>query len=279
MTELFDAHCHAQDEAYGESSDDVIRESLAHGVKMIVIGTDYKSSLRAVELAERHDGVWVAVGLHPNNLFEAPFETFDAERFRALIRRPKTVAVGEMGLDYHYHYDGVSDAELKARERECFAAGVRLAREEKIPVIIHSRDAQADQLALAEELWGPYREGESPRGVAHCFAGSLAEAERYVNLGFYISFAGNLTYKPRRSDLAAGLEDLATIARALPLDRILVETDAPYLAPVPHRGERNLPHYVEHVARRLAEIRGLPYETVATATIANVRRLFPRIKD
>jgi TatD DNase family protein len=277
MFELFDAHCHAQDEAYGESSDDVIRESLAQGVKMIVVGTDYATSLQDVELAERHDGVWAAVGLHPNNLFGATPEIFDAERFRALIRHPKVVAVGEMGLDYHYHYDGVSEAELKSRERACFAAGVRLAREEGVPVIIHSRDAQADQLRLVEELWGPYQAGEPPRGVAHCFAGSLAEAERYIALGFYISFAGNLTYKPRKSDLAAGLENLPDLAQALPLDRILVETDAPYLTPVPHRGEQNFPYHVEQVARRLAEIRGLPFETIAAATTANVRRLFPRV--
>lgn len=286
MTELFDAHCHAQDAYYEGRSDEVARAALEHGVKLIAVGTDYEASRQAVELAGRHENVWAAVGLHPTRLFdsppgaevdEGPAEAFDVEKYRALLRQPKVVAVGEMGLDYHHQFPGISPAEMKARQLACFLEGARLAREEEVPIIIHSRHASSDQLALIKSIWGSYRAGEPLRGVAHCFEGRRFDAEQYIELGFCISFAGNLTYKPRRADIDAGWTPLPELAAALPLDRILVETDAPFLAPVPHRGETNYPHYVEHVARKLAEIRGLTYEEICATTSANARRLFRRL--
>jgi len=286
---LIDTHCHVHFNAFKDDMDEVVRASLSEGVQMIAVGTQRDTSANGIKLADRHDGVWAAVGLHPSHLFpgyvdeqEVQFksrnETFDPEYYRNLLKHPKVVALGEMGLDYHYHYEGVSDEEMKGKEAAAFEAGVTIAREEDMPIIIHCRDAHDDQAALLEKLYGPYKEGDAPRGVVHCFTGTKADAERYFKLGFFVSFTGVITFPPKKSDVAAGKELLTDVVKWAPLDKIMVETDAPYLAPAPHRGERNLPQYVKFVAGKIAELKGLSPEEVAGVTTANAERLFKKMR-
>lgn len=285
---LIDTHCHVHFNAFKDDMDDVVRSSLAEGVRMITVGTQRDTSANGIKLAERFDGVWATVGLHPSHLFpgyvdeqEVQFksrnETFDPSYYEGLLKHPKVVAVGEMGLDYHYEYEGVSTEEMKGKEAAAFEAGARLAMKHDLPVVIHCRDAHDDQIALIERIWGPYRGGEPPRGVVHCFTGTKRDAVRYFGLGFFISFTGVITFPPKKADIGAGRELLTDVVAWAPLDRIMVETDAPYLAPVPHRGERCLPQYVKFTAQKIADLKGLVLEQVAEATTANAKRLFRRM--
>lgn len=285
---LIDTHCHVHFNAYKDDMDDVVRRCLSEGVQMVTIGTQRDTSANGIKLAERYDGVWATVGLHPSHIFagyhdegEVQFksrnETFDPAYYGELLKHPKVVAVGEMGLDYHYEYEGVSIGEMKAREAATFEAGARLAIANDLPVVIHCRDAHDDQAALIEKIWGPVGEGEPPRGVIHCFTGTRADAERYLSMNFMLAFGGTITYPPRKSDLKAGKELLADVVKWAPLDRIVVETDAPYLTPVPHRGERNTPANVKLVAEKVAALKGTSFDEVADATTANARSLFRKM--
>lgn len=287
---LIDTHCHVHFNAFKDDMDDVVRASLSEGVRMIAVGTQKDTSANGIKLAERYDGVWATVGLHPSHLFpgyvdeqEVQFksrnETFDPSYYEELLKHPKVVAVGEMGLDYHYAYEGVSMDEMKAKEAAAFEAGARLAMKRDLPVVIHCRDAHDDQIALIEKVWGLSPQGTvpEPRGVVHCFTGTKRDAERYFDLGFFISFTGVITFPPKKADAAAGKELLTDVAAWAPLDRIMVETDAPYLAPMPHRGERCLPQYVKFTAQKIADLKGITLEQVAEATTANARRLFRRM--
>lgn len=286
---LIDTHCHVHFNAFRDDMDDVVRSALAEGVRMIAVGTEAGTSAAGIALAERYEGVWATIGLHPSHVFgghhdegelaEAPRgERFDPAAYAAMAAHPKVVGVGEIGLDYHYDYAGVSPEEMKAREAEAFEAAARLAIAHDLPVVIHCRDAHEDQLALITNIWGPYKEGEPPRGVIHCFTGTRHDAERYLELGFLISFTGVITYPPRKSDVAAGKELLTDVVRWVPMDRFLVETDAPYLAPVPKRGERCVPSFVKLTAQKVAELKGIPFEDVAAATTANALRLFRKMR-
>ncbi len=292
---LIDTHSHVHFNAFKDDMDDVVRSALEKGIGMVAVGTQKDTSANAVKLAERYENVWAAVGLHPSHLFEGYVdeqevhfksrnETFDADYYRALLRHPKTVAMGEMGLDYFHTYENIPLEQQKQEEIDAFTAGAKVAIEEGVPVIIHCRDAHDDQIKLIERIWGPYNQvpsakGQvpSPRGVIHCFTGTWADAERYFALGFYISFTGVITFPAKKADIAAGKELLTDVVRKAPLDKIMIETDAPYLAPMPYRGKRNLPEYVEHVAAKVAEIKGLSVDEVAAATTANAKRLFRKM--
>ena len=285
---LIDTHCHVHFAAFKDDMDDVVRASLSEGVQMIAVGTQKDTSANGIKLAERYEGVWAAVGLHPSHLFEGYVdeqevhfksrnEEFDSVYYGELLKHPKVVAVGEMGLDYHYAYEGIDHAEMKRREETAFEAGAKLAMDAGVPVIIHCRDAHDDQAALIEKIWGPWKSGDPERGVIHCFTGTKRDAERYFNLGFLISFTGVITFPPKKKDIAEGRELLIDVVKAAPLDKIMVETDAPYLGPVPHRGERCLPQFVKFTAQKIADLKDIPLEEVATATTANARRLFSKM--
>ena len=287
---LIDTHCHVHFNAYKDDMDDVVRDCLSKGVQMVTIGTQKDTSAGGIKLAEKYEGVWATVGLHPSHIFagyhdegEVQFksrnETFDPAYYGELLKHPKVVAVGEMGLDYHYEYENVSLEEMKEKESTAFEAGARLAIAADLPVVIHCRDAHEDQIALIEKIWGqsPFAIGDSPRGVIHCFTGTKRDAERYLALGFMLAFGGTITYPPRKSDVKEGKELLTDVVKWMPLDRIVIETDAPYLTPVPYRGERNTPAHVKIVAEKIAELSGITYDEVAEATTANARRLFPKM--
>lgn len=254
-----DSHCHIDGAEYDADREDVISRARDAGVTtMLNVGTgDPQSGAfeRAVELAERHTEVYAAVGVHPHDA-----KLFDDRAEQRLVDLAKqsrrVIAWGEIGLDYHY------DHSPRDVQRAVFERQLRLARSLNLPVIIHSREADDDTIAiLREELTG-YERG----GVMHCFGGSLAMARNAIELGFFISFAGNLTFKKA--------EDLREIARQLPLDRLMIETDCPYLTPVPFRGKRNEPARVVETARCLGELHGRELEETGQITSENFGKLF-----
>jgi len=294
---LIDTHCHVHFNAFKDDMDDVVRSALEQDVAMITVGTQKDTSANGVKLAERYDKVWASVGLHPSHLmpgyvdeqevqFRSRNEKFDEEYYRELLRHPKVVAVGEMGLDYYHENKDISIEEMKKLQSKAFEAGARLAISEKLPIIVHCRDAHDDQTELLTKIYGPFVDGDSPRGVIHCFTGTVQDAERYMHLGFFISFTGIITFPPRKAEpvsehgagSAAEKETLQDVVRWAPLDKILVETDAPYLAPVPMRGKRNLPEYVKHVAEKVAELKGLDFKEVEEQTTKNALNLFRKMQ-
>ena len=257
--ELIDTHAHLDEDAFTLDLDEVVGRAAAAGVVAIVtIGTTAESSRRAVELAGRYERVYAAVGIQPNYVAEA--KPGDWEKIEELARAPKVVAFGETGLDRYWDYAPI---EL---QRDYFDRHLELARRLDLPFVVHCREAEDDvvaQLSAAAER-GPLR------GVMHSFAGSRGTAEACLELGLHVSFSGMLTY--RKSD------ELRQTAAAIPLGRLLVETDSPYLAPIPLRGKRNEPANVKLTATTLAEALGISQEMVGEQTTRNARELF-RIRE
>ena len=264
---FIDSHCHIDGPEYDADRDEVIARARAAGVTtMLTVGTGDPHSdaiQRAVDLAEKQSGVYAAVGVHPHDA-----KLFDEAAEKSLIdlvqRSERVIAWGEIGLDYHY------DHSPRDIQREVFRRQLRIARELDLPVVIHSREADDDTINIVRDELSGFGENRAKHrehaGVLHCFGGSLAMARNAIEMGFFISFAGNLTFKKA--------EDLRDIARQLPLDRLLVETDCPYLTPVPFRGRRNEPARVVETARRLAEIHGKDVAEVGRVTSENFGRLF-----
>jgi TatD DNase family protein len=252
---LVDSHCHVDMPQFDADRDAVLARAREAGVAdlLVVGGFDAGGGLaRALRVAEEH-GLPAAAGVHPHEARLADGSTYS--ELRALARAGRIVAVGEIGLDYHY------DHSPREAQREAFRRQLRLAREVHLPVIVHSREADAETADILEQEGA----GEAG-GVIHCFTGGLELARRALDLGFLISFSGIVAF-PRS-------ETIQQVARDVPLDRLLVETDAPFLAPPPHRGRRNEPAFVAEVARRVAALRGVPAEVVGRAALANFRRLF-----
>ncbi len=271
---LIDAHTHIHFAAFKDDADAVIRRALDEGIGMILVGTQRDTSANAVAFAERYDGVWATVGLHPIHTevshhdaqelgeahrgaggFTSRGEDFDHEYYKKLAGHPKVVGIGECGLDYYRLGE-----ETKKVQHEVFARQLELSREIRKPLMIHCRNAFGDLIAMLAPRVAP---GGAP-GVIHFFSGTAADAERLLDLGFSFTFGGVVTFA-REYDAAI---------RFIPLDRILVETDAPYVAPAPYRGKRNEPRYVAEVVRKIAEIKNEPYERVAAATVRNAAKVF-----
>ena len=249
---LFDTHVHLLDERFDEDRERVIGELGQKGVGQVVeSSSDLADSIRAAALAKEHHIVHAAVGLHPHSASEWDDGTETA--LRALLKEPKVVAVGEIGLDYHYDF---SPREV---QREVFEKQIRLALDADMPIVVHSREATADTMEILRKYPGV-------RGELHCFSGSAETAKELVKMGYYIAFGGALTFKNARKTLEA--------AAAVPLDRLLVETDCPYMTPVPFRGKRNEPAYVKLVAEKLADVKGVPYEEIVRVTMENGKRFF-----
>jgi TatD DNase family protein len=253
---LVDSHCHLDSEAFDEDRDEVLRRGRASGVETILaINTAKKPEDldSAIRLAENYDGVWATVGVQPHDADKAGAEVY--ARMEELARHPIVVAVGETGLEYHYEFVP------RPAQREAFIRQMRIAGAVRKPIVIHTREAWDDTFALLEEHWRPY----GLAGIMHCFTGGPKEAERCLEMGFYLSFSGILTYKS-----ANGIREAARLA---PIERILIETDAPLLAPLLMRGKRNEPAYVLYTALALAEARGESLEQVSEAVSANFGRL------
>jgi TatD DNase family protein len=255
---LIDSHCHLDFKDFADEIEAVVARAEAAGIeRMITISTRIAYGDRLVALADRLPSVYFSIGTHPHQAAEEP-ET-DIAAIRAFARHPKCIAIGEAGLDYHYDYAP------RAVAAKVFRAQIAAARELGLPLVIHSRDADEDMAAILKDEMGkgPFS------AVLHCFTSGPALAETGLGLGLYISFSGVLTFKNSQS--------LREIARAAPLDRVLVETDAPYLAPVPHRGKRNEPAFVVETARVLADVKGLIEQAIADATRANTLCLFAKM--
>jgi len=250
---MIDSHCHLDFDAFDSQRDKIIDNAKAAGVHtMVNIGADLKSSKNSAALAEKFDCIYAAVGVHPHDA-----KTYDdniEEQFRQFLKRKKVVAVGEIGLDFY------RDLSPRPIQKEIFIRQLELAIEVKKPVVIHTREAFTETVAIVEtyahRLVG---------GVFHCFPGTLRDAHEVINLGFYISVGGVVTFpKAKMSEVAA----------AAPLDKILLETDSPYLAPVPFRGRRNEPAYVKHVCDKVAELRGVTSAEVEKVTDRNSQRMY-----
>ena len=253
---LFDTHAHMDDRAFREDRDALIESLPEKGVGLVMNpGCSLESSRNAVALAEKYPHVYAAVGSHPDVADEVN-ETV-LEEYRKLCKLPKVKAIGEIGIDYHYE-DIPRDLQLKA-----FRMQMELAREVKLPVIVHEREAHEDGMAVVREF-------PDVTGVFHCYSGSAEMARQLVDLGWYIGFTGVLTFKNARKAIET--------AASIPLDRIVLETDCPYMAPEPFRGKRNDPGYIYRMAEKLAEVRGLSVEEIQAITTENGKRLY-RIEE
>ncbi len=254
---LIDSHCHLDYFKDAEFADVIARARAAGVAEMVSIGTSLEQSRRILVLVENEPGLWCSVGIHPQHAHEEPVP--EPEMLAAMTDHPKVIGLGESGLDYFY------ETAPHDVQQAGFRAHIRAARMAGVPLAIHARSADEDVAAiLAEE-----RDAGGPFDfLLHCFSSGRALAEAAIAMGGYVSFSGILTF-PKSTELR-------DIARDMPEDRILVETDAPYLAPAPHRGKRNEPGWVAHTAARLAEVRGLSPAELAALTTANFRRLYPK---
>ncbi len=253
---LVDSHAHIDAPVYDKDRDQVVARAEEAGVSVIInAGFALKSSRASIKLAQQYDGVFVALGVHPHNA--AKVMDGDLEELAQLSQEPKVVAIGEMGLDF-YRNRSPREAQIKV-----FRQQLELAQRLDLPVIIHSRDAGQEVFAILDEWAGRYQ--SKPLGVLHCFSGDMELAEKYMELGFLISIAGPVTYPSSSA---------AQIAQRTPLVRLLIETDCPYLTPVPYRGRRNEPSYLPLVVEKVGGIRGVPPDEVAEKTAQNAVHLF-----
>lgn len=250
---LFDTHAHFDDPQFDSDRDEVIKSLADDGVTRVMnIGANMETSKKAIEIANKYDFIYAAVGVHPCDTYDMTDE--DIERLRIMAKNnPKVRAIGEIGLDYHF------DDTKPDIQKEWFIKQLHLAKELNMPVVIHDRDSKGDAIEILK------REGIS-NGVMHCFSGSAETARELVKMGFMISFTGVLTFKNARRAVEA--------CRSIPIERLMIETDCPYMAPEPHRGERNYSGYVKYVARKMAEIKGLSYEETARITMENGLRFY-----
>ncbi|MFH1759235.1 MAG: TatD family hydrolase [Patescibacteria group bacterium] len=299
---IFDSHTHIHFPAYNKDREDVIKRAQKAGVKMITVGTNLKTSQEAIEIAEKYpDDIWATVGIHPNEIVPVVIPSgakrnrgisstsitpsieisrqarddggvFDIQLLREMASHPKVVAIGECGLDYFRLQ--ISDFKLKKLQKEAFTQQIKLAEELKKPLMIHCRpsqdsnDAYEDLIVILNEMKNLKDPSATPQDdggvVVHFYAGSLDMAKKLLELGCYFTFGGVITFS----------RDFDEVIKFLPLENIMIETDAPYVAPEPHRGTRNEPAYVVDVAKKLAEIKNISYEEVIRQTTKNTKKVF-----
>jgi TatD DNase family protein len=283
---FLDAHTHVQFAAYDIDREAVFSHARDAGVRFVNVGTQKDTSRRAVELAEQHDGVFAVVGLHPIHTsksfhdvdelggdaetkgFTSRGEIFDMAYYRELALRPKTLAIGECGLDYFHFNEDESKDEQVQKQKDAFLAQIALAAEVKKPLMIHCREALSDLIEILKNPDSGLRRGDN---IVHFFTGTVAEAQELLDLGFSFTFGGAITFPPRKGQVAGSYDE---VVRFIPADRILSETDAPYVTPVPHRGERNEPAHVVDVVKKLAELKGVSVDEMATQIQKNAKRIF-----
>lgn len=252
--ELFDTHAHLDFPRFDKDRDEVIKRAQNKGVKTIVnIGSNMTTSRNSVELSRRYENIYSAIGIHPHDA-----DTFNlnaSKKLNKLADNDKVVAIGEIGLDFHY------DNSPREKQKQSFRAQLRLAKKLDLPVVIHTRDADKETLNILKD-----EKAKDIGGIMHCFASDKKMAKEILDLGFYIAFGGLITFK--------NLRDLREVVKEVPKDRLLIETDSPYLTPEPHRGKRNEPAYVKFVAEKIAEIKGISVEEVAKVTTENAKKAY-----
>ena len=251
----FDSHAHYNDERSVEDREQLLELLPQKGVKYVVnAGADMQSSCAGIKLAEKYEYIYATVGVHPHDVEEMTEE--DLERLKELSVHPKVVAIGEIGLDYYY------DHSPREKQKEWFKKQLELAKELSLPIVIHSREA-------CQETFDMISESGIKEGVIHCFSGSKEMAKEYIKKGFYIGVGGAVTFKNARKTVE--------VVEAIPLESIVIETDCPYLTPIPHRGKRNDSSYLEYIAEKIAEIKGIQADEVGQVTLQNAKNLY-RIK-
>ena len=258
--ELIDTHCHLNFHKYNEDRDAVLQRAQDAGVNRVVIpAIDLESCQEAIDLSEQYEGIFVAVGIHPNSTIG--FDNATLGKVREWALHEKVISIGEIGLDYHW------DKSPKDIQRKAFEQQLELASELELPVIIHNREASEDVMDVLESWARSLPDNLKDRpGVLHSFSAPPEIAERALAIGFYLGFTGPITFKKA--------DDLRDIAKTVPLNRILVETDGPFLTPEPYRGKRNEPAYVQYMTQKLAELHNISYEQMAEQTTANAEYLF-----
>lgn len=251
---LFDTHVHLNIDAFLDDIKETIERAKENGVELMnVVGFDHQTIEASIRLAEQYDFIYSSVGWHPVDAIDMKAQ--DLKWLEELSSHPKVVALGEMGLDYHW------DKSPKEVQKEVFRQQIQLAKKVNLPIIIHDRDAHEDIVEILKE-----EKAEETGGIMHCFGGDLAIAQECLDMNFYISFGGPVTFKNAKLP--------KEVAKEIPMDRLLVETDSPFLAPHPYRGKRNEPAYVKLVAEKIAELKEVPFEQVAEQTTANAKKLF-----
>ncbi|AXI07532.1 YchF/TatD family DNA exonuclease [Oceanobacillus sp. 143] len=251
---LFDTHTHLNAEEFTEEIPEAVKRAEENGVThMAVVGFDTKTIDKSLELSESYDGIYSIIGWHPTESYI--YTDAIEEKLYQQLKQPKVVAMGEMGLDYHW------DTSPKDVQKAVFRRQMRIAKELKLPISIHMRDAIEDTYQILKE-----EHVEDIGGIMHSFSGDIEWMERFLDLGMHISLSGVVTFK--------NAKEVKEVAKAAPLDKLLIETDAPYLSPVPYRGKRNEPAYVKYVAEEIAKLREIPTDEIAKITTKNAFRLF-----
>ncbi len=264
---LIDTHAHLNFNAYNSDRDEVIKRCQERGMAIINVGAQFESSQRAVELS-KNNNFYASIGLHPIHVYDEDFSIF---KYQALIDE-KVVAMGETGFDYYHitfnrdNFKGKTKEEIIKKQKEVFFKHLELALKNDLAVVLHGRNG-IENREVYQEMLGMIIEQNFKRAVFHCYGGSLAIAKKIVSAGYYIGIDGPVTFKKK-------VEELQEIVKAIPLEKILIETDSPYLTPEPHRGDRNEPIFVEYVAEKVAELKGLTKEEVIEATWQNAKNLF-----
>jgi len=257
---LVDSHCHLDYKDFTEGVDAVVARARAAGVShFLTICTEIAVFDKVLAVANSAPEIFCTVGTHPHHAGDPKELNISREEIVKLTHNPKVVGIGETGLDYYYEHSP------REEQQKGFATHIEAALETNLPLIIHTRDADDDTIRLMRDVGG-----RKARGVMHCFSGGQKLADAALDLGFYISFSGIVTFKKA--------DELRDVARHVPLDRLLVETDSPYLAPVPHRGKRNEPAFVTHTAQAVAELKGVSLETLAAQTTKNFFALFDKAR-
>lgn len=254
---IFDSHCHLQFPQYDKDREEVIARAEGAGVSMICVGTDLEMSKKAIELAGNYSSIWATAGLHPNDNLD---EEFDADAYRGLLKKNKVVAFGEIGLDYYR----IEKEEIREKQKKRFSQQLALAKEMDVPLVLHCRDGKRGDSRAYKDMFGMLKELGTNKGVVHSFTAGVDEARRFLDLGFYLGLNGIITFT----------DDYNELVKYAPLEQILLETDAPYLAPVPYRGKRNEPSYIIEVAKKVAELKQLVLEKVIEQTTQNCKKLF-----
>lgn len=256
MLNIFDSHAHYDDESFNEDRETVIKELKTNGIVGVLnCGASLEGARASVRLADTYDFFYAAVGIHPEEA-----NSFDASvlrELREMAKNEKVRAIGEIGLDYYYKENPPREV-----QKSVFRAQMQLASELKLPVVIHDRDAHEDTLNILKEY-------PEVKGVLHCFGGSAPFARECLKLGYYIGFTGVVTFKNAKK--------IVEVAKEIPLERILVETDCPYMTPVPYRGERNRSDFIKYIIEKLSELKGISEEEIAAATINNVKKMLKLI--
>ncbi len=260
---LIDTHCHLSFKAFEKDWEDALNRARNKGIRMITIGSQRETSEKAISIAQK-DGVFASIGFHPTHVED---QEFDRDWYFEYAEDKNVIAIGECGIDF-FHIDLKRFDEILSKQEKVFRSQIQMAKQKNLPVVVHARDAKSDAFDSSySHVLRIIKDENYPKCVVHCFGGSWEQAKKFLDLGCMISFTGIITFKN------VG-KDLIKVVKKTPMDSIMVETDSPYLAPEPHRGERCEPAFVEYVARAIADMRDISYDEIASRTTQNAKHFF-----